>query len=99
MAVIVTVLLVAVVLVIGVLGYHSMFVKSNAQVQRKANTIPVYTNDGMKPGTSLDKTAGSSGTPASTSTDTTILMGELNQTTDDGGVSDFQVLEQQAAQL
>lgn len=93
------VLFIALVIIIGTLGYHAMFVKSNAQGVRQAFPLPVYTDTTVKPNTSLNKTAGSSGVPNTTTTDTDDLMGELNQTSDDAGASDFQLLQQQSSQL
>ncbi len=96
------VLTLVMIIIVGVLTYHSMYGSSKAAVE-KTYQVPSLRNTGSKP----DKTLPSSGTADSSNSalpltgDATAdtLLNELNTTVDDEGAKDLQTLKEEASQL
>lgn len=95
------VLTLVMIIIVGVLTYHSMYGSSKAAVE-KTYQVPSLRNKATKP----DATLPSSGTAVSNSAlpltgDATAdtLLNELNTTVDDEGAKDLQTLKEEASQL
>lgn len=96
------VLTVVMIVIVGVLTYHSMYGSSKA-AEEKTYQIPSLRNTTTKPDAALpsSNTVVSSNSAAQLTGDTTAdtLLNELNTTVDDEGAKDLQSLKEESDQL
>lgn len=97
------VLTVVMIVIVGVLTYHSMYSTSKAAEEKKMYQVPLLKESSSKPGTTFNKAVGEAGTQTEESTivddSPESLMDELNKTVDDEGAKELEDLKTEAGQL